>query len=168
MNRYTCHDRGETRIRWSPRPDGTEESVQFVPGYNCRERGPHGHGVHGMEVIWRLRGPSGDVWLAMFTDWIPGERTPGHGLSPSGLNENWMRYPDGAGLGWHSRVPRYEGQEIDREHCDEFGGPCYGDMSFGGADEPVRRFVIEGEQVIWDALEAAYADLQAEPPAVTA
>ena len=41
------------------------------------------------------------------------------------------------------------------------GGPCYGDMSFGGADEPVKRFVAEGEHVIWDVLEARYAELAA-------
>ena len=44
------------------------------------------------------------------------------------------------------------------------GGPCYGDMSFTGADEPLRRFVAEGEQVIWDALESAYAGLITTAP----
>ena len=158
---YTCHDRGETRIRWNPRPDGLEESVQFAPGYNCPARGPQSHGVHGMEIRWMLRGPAGAVWLCMFTDWIPGERTPGHGLPPSGPYDGWERCPDGGGLGYHARIPQYEGHEIDREDCDVIGGPCYGDMSFGGADEPVKRFVAEGEQAIWDALEARYADIAA-------
>lgn len=160
MTTATCHARGETRIRWSPRADGLEECVQFVPGYNCPETGPQSHGVHGMEIRWLLRGPAGGVWLNMFTDWIPGERTPGHGLPPDGPYDGWKRYPDGAGLGYHARVPMYEGHEIDREHCDVIGGPCYGDMWFGGADEPVKRFVVEGEQVIWDALETAYAKLK--------
>jgi len=146
----TCHDRGETRIRWSPRPDGLEESIQFTPGYNCPARGPLSHGVHGMEICWHLRGPAGAVWLRMSTDWIPGERWPGHG---------WERYPDGRGLGYHARVPQYEGQEVWREECDVIGGMCYYDVQLSGADEPVKRFVAEGEQVIWDALEAAYADL---------
>jgi hypothetical protein len=156
-----CHQRGETRIHWSSRADGLEESTWFRPGYNCPARGPRSHGVHGMEISWHLRGPAGGVWLTMFTDWIPGERTPGHGLSPSGRNENWSRYPDGGGLGYHARVPQYEGQTVDREDCDIIGGPCYSDMSFGGADEPVKRFVVDGEQAIWDVLESHYAELRA-------
>jgi hypothetical protein len=158
--RPTCHTRGETRVRWRRREDGLEECVQFVPGYNCPEPGGQGHGVHGMEVRWFLRGPDGAVVLVMATDFIPGDRYPGHGLSPSGLNENWARYPGGFGLQYHSRVPRYEGHDAE-DGCDLIGGPCYCDMWLSGADEPVKQFVSEGEQVIWGALEAAYASLAA-------
>src|ERR1035441_6088747 len=98
----------------------------------------------------------------MFPDWIPGELSPGHGMPPAGMPMTRERYPDGAGLGYHARVPQYEGQDVDREDCDVIGGPCYGDMSFGGADEPVKHFVAEGEQVIWDALEARYATIRSE------
>ena len=148
-----------TRERWHPRPDGLEESVAFVPGYNCPDRGMRGHGVHGMEVRWFLRGWAGAVWLVMFTDWIPGERAPGHGLPPSGPYDGWKRYPDGGGLGYHARVPQYEGQELYRDECDVIGGPCYCDEWASGADEPVKLFIEQGEQVIWDALESRYADL---------
>lgn len=160
MSTPACHSRGETRVRWTPRPDGCEESVRFTPGYNCPARGPLSHGVHGMEIRWLLRGPKGAVWLAMFTHWIPGEVSPGHGLPPSGLVRDMPRHPGGAGLGYHARAPQYEGQAADREDCKVIGGPCYGDMSFGGADEPVKRFITEGEQAIWDVLESAYADLK--------
>jgi hypothetical protein len=153
----TCHARGGTRVRWRKREDGLEESVQFIPGYNCPVPGGPGHGVHGMEVRWFLRGPAGPVWLRMGTDWIPGERYPGHGLSPDGSYQ--PRDPDGFGLGYHARVPQYEGQEAERGDCDLIGGPCYCDMSYTGSDEPVKRFVTEGEKAIWDALEMAYASL---------
>lgn len=42
-----CHECGSARIRWTPRPDGLEESVQFQPGYNCPVEGWNGRGVHG-------------------------------------------------------------------------------------------------------------------------
>jgi hypothetical protein len=154
-----CHERGPVRVRWSPRPDGLEESVQFAPGYNCPVPGGPGHGVHGMEVRWHLRGPAGAVVLTMGTDFIPGERRPGHGLSPGGLNENWAHWPCGMGIEYHARSPRYEGNEPE-DGCDLLGAPCHWDMWYGGADDAVRRFVAEGEQVIWDALESAYASLQ--------
>jgi hypothetical protein len=155
-----CHDRGSTRIRWNPRPDGLEESVQFVPGFNCPVPGGKSHGVHSMEVRWHLRGPAGAVWLAMTTGWTPGDLYPGHGLPPSGLVRDMTERPDGFGLGYHARIPQYEGHTLSERDCCEIGGPCYSDMSYGGADEPVKRFVAEGEQVIWDALESRYAELQ--------
>jgi hypothetical protein len=155
-----CHDRGETRVRWRRREDGLEESVQFVPGYNCPVTGGQGHGVHGTEVRWFLRGPAGAVSLVMATDWIPGERYPGHGLAPSGQNEHWDMYPMAFGLGYHARMPQYEGQEVDLDDCNLIGGgPCYGGADLSGPDEAVRRFVTEGEQAVWDALEAAYASI---------
>jgi hypothetical protein len=115
-----------------------------------------------MEVRWFLRGPAGAVWLRMGTDWLPGERYPGHGLSPDGTYTLWNLYPDGFGLGYHAHVPQYEGQEPETGHCDVIGGTCYCDVHLSGADEPVKRFVAEGEQAIWDALESAYADLNRE------
>jgi hypothetical protein len=156
----TCHQRGATRIRWSPRADGLEESVQFTPGYNCPASGPHGHGVHGMEIRWLLRGPAGAVWLALGTMWTPGELVPGHGLPLDGRIAPQDRQPSGYGLGYHARIPHYEGHQVSRADCDVISGPCYTDMSFGGADEPVGRFVAEGEQAIWDALETEYASLR--------
>jgi hypothetical protein len=156
----TCHTRGEIRVRWRKREDELEECVQFVPGYNCPEPGGQGHGVHGMEVRWFLRGPDGAVVLMMTTGFIPGERWPGHGLSPGGLHD-WTRDPDGFGLQYHSRAPRYEGHDAE-DGCDLIGGPCYCENSLSGADDPVKRFVGEGEEVIWDALETAYASLATE------
>lgn len=154
-----CHERGEARVAWRQRADGLEESVQFTPGYNCPVPGGKGHGVHGMEIRWHLRGPAGAVWLAMATDWIPGDRWPGHGLSPSGLNENWALWPCGRGLGYHALAPQYEGQQAERDECPVIGAPCYADLHLSGADEAVKRFIAEGEQPVWEALESAYAGL---------
>lgn len=161
MSERNCHERGAVRVRWSPRSDGLEESVQFTPGYNCPVEGGSGHGVHGMEVRWYLRGPAGAAFLTMITDWLPGERRPGHGLSPNGRYEHWDLYPGGFGTGCHARVPQYEGQDLSERDCCVISGPCYSDVHLSGADEPVRHFVAEGEQAIWDALETAYARLRA-------
>jgi hypothetical protein len=159
-----CADRkGEVRVRWLPRPDGLEESVRFVAGYNCTDDSMAGHGVHGMEVQFALRGPAGAVVLVMATDWIPGTLRPGHGLSPEGKRvhryaDGWSCDPRGFGVELHSRRPQYEGHEPAGE-CELLAGECYCDTHLSGADEPVRRFVAEGEQVIWDELEARYAAL---------
>jgi hypothetical protein len=162
-----CADRkGETRVRWAPRPDGLEESVQFTPGYNCTDDSMQGHGVHGMEICWLLRGPLGAVQLIIGSDWIPGELRPGHGLSPDGqrahrlVRGGWDVDPHGRGIGVHSRRPQYEDHEAER--CGLLDGSCYYAESLLASDEPVARFIAEGEQVIWDELERRYAELASE------
>lgn len=149
-----------TRQRWTPRPDGLEESVQFMPGYNCPDDGWSGHGVHGMEITWLLRGPLGAVQLVAHTDWIPGALRPGHGLSPDGTrgwwspSGQWSGDPHGGGIGIHKRAEA-------GETCPLLDGFCDYDESLCAADEFLRAFMDEGEQPIWDELERRYAEIGA-------
>lgn len=153
------------------RDDGMEESVQFVRGYNCEARGPRSHGVHGMEIWWYLRGPLGGAQFRLSTDWIPGQLSPGHGLSPDGtcgcmhrslvtgrLEQYW---PSGADVGYHARVPQWEEQEPIHDDCPVIGGVCYYDGSGMRAHHLAREFVELGEHVIWAELEKVYADIRA-------
>jgi hypothetical protein len=157
---YPCHDKGPVRTAWRSRDDGLEECVRFVPGYNCSDDSGLGHGVHGMEIEWMLRGPAGAAVLKLSTDWIPGPRRPGHGLMPDGSylwahGDGSPRWPGGAGLYYHyASQPGAEGADED---CPIVPGWCRGDTHYGGADDAVRRFPAEGEAVIWAELEAAYA-----------
>ncbi len=154
-----CHSRGIVRVEWRPRPDGLEESTQFVPGYNCPDRSMSGHGVHGMEIHWYLRGPAGGAQFKMGTDWIPGELFPGHGLGPDGVNRTWMLYPTGVDVGYHARRPQWEGDQPIHDDCPIIGGTCYYDGSGLRADDVLKRFVVDGEPVIWAELEKVYAEL---------
>ena len=162
---YTCHERGETRVVWNKRKDGLEESVQFTPGFNCRDRSGNGHGVHGMEVWWLLRGPAGAAQFLLYTDWVPGKLTPGHGLSLDGsvpgkfTRDGEQMYPMGADLGYHSRRPQHEEQKPISDDCSVIGGPCYYDGSTSRAEDLKREFVVKGENVIWQALENEYSNL---------
>lgn len=162
----TCHERGSVRQEWRVRDDGLEESVQFVPGYNCSDKSMRGHGVHGMEVRWYLRGPKGGAQFVIYSGWIPGKLQPGHGLSPAGdyswecyLHNGELRYPAGADVGYHAKFPQWEGQEPIQDDCAITGGPCYYDGSGLRAEKLARRFAHEGEQVIWDELEDVYGDI---------
>lgn len=160
MSECECNQRAEVRIRWTPRADGLEESVQFAPGHNCRARGLHSHGVHGMEIRWLLRGPAGGAQFVLYTDWIPGELSPGHGLSPSGQYTAWRSFPMGADVGYHAKRPMYEGHEPLSGECEITGGACYYDGSGLRALELAEVFKQFGEQAIWDELESVYADLE--------
>jgi hypothetical protein len=155
-------------IEWFPRPDGLERATLFQPGYNGDPSAPSAknYGVHGMEITWLLRGPKGGVQFKLFTDWIPGERSPGHGLSPDGTYTAWDMFPMGADLGYHARVPQYDGQEdYARDGCEVTGGRCYYDGSGLRAESLAKEFVVHGEPVIWRALEDEYEALSAIPAA---
>lgn len=145
-----CHDRGETRIRWTGRPDGLEESVRFTPGFICPVQGGSGHGRHGMEIRWLLRGPRGGAQFVLYTDWLPGKAS-----SPSVAH----MFPMGADVGYHAKRPMYEGQEPLDSECEITGGACWYDGSGLRAMELAERFKVDGEQIVWDQLEAVYADL---------
>lgn len=148
---------------WFPRPDGLERAVVFGPGYNSAQTGnPHADfGVHGMEIIWYLRGPLGVAQFMLYTDWIPGTLRPGHGLPPAGMSFPRIDYPMGADLGYHAPVPQWEGQEeYRRDDCRLLpGGTCYYDGSGMAAERVAKEFVLAGEPAVWAALEDRYADL---------
>lgn len=160
-----CHTRGLVRVRWLPRPDGLEESVQFRPGYNCRRMDMQGHGVHGMEIAWLLKGPEIAVQLIFGTDWTPGELWPGHGISPDGTrgwqmsSGRWSSDPRGCGIGAHTARPQYDGHELEGA-CGLLGGECYYNEALSAADLIVPGFMADGEQAVWEALESRYKELQ--------
>lgn len=150
---YECHDRGETRVRWRMRDDGLEESVQFGPGFVCRDRSMKGHGIAGMQIGWYLRGPAGGAHFLLYTDWVPG-RPPDKRVADM--------YPMGADVGYHSRRPVYEDDEPFSEDCLITGGLCYYDGSGLRAHELVYVFKEVGEQAIWDELQSVYDSLPTE------
>lgn len=131
-------------VAWRPDPDapGFEQAVIFEPGYsNVAE----GYGKHGMGIRFLLRGPKGVAQFLMNTGWVPGEK----GV-PARLAEY---YPSAWDLGYHARVPQYEGAEqYGTQPCDYLGAECWYDGSGLNADPVLAAFIAEGEPAVWRAL----------------
>ena len=146
--------RGEALIRWFPHNEILERAVIFEPGYD--DDVPGRYGRHGMEIRWLLRGPRGAVQFLMNTGWVPGVK----GVEPriSDL------FPMATDIGYHAKVPQYEGAEEFSLHekCDYIGGKCYYDGSGLQAEEIMKHFIVDGEKVIWAALEARYSALEVD------
>lgn len=121
------------------RAGDSERAVLFQPGYRTDRKS---FGRHGMEVTWLLRGPKGVIQFCIFTGWDPGLT----------LRQDTVNAPSGADLGYHAHVPQYEGQTPMQEDCDYLGGTCFYDGSGLMADDLLRRFLIEGERVVWQTL----------------
>lgn len=129
--------------------NGLERIISFRPGYIC-EMGPQGHGVHGMDLIFVVKGEKGAIQFLLFTGWMP----------------NWTEYsqpqpyhPIPAELGVHSRAPLYESQAVICRPCQWLGGTCYYLGSVLQAESAFKLFVKEGEEALWKHLEATYNDI---------
>jgi hypothetical protein len=137
-------------IEWFPRPDGLERAVVFQPGYSGKRTADprKNYGVHGMEITWFLRGPKGGIQFKVYTNWVPGPLSPGHGLPPAGMvfpRQEFDHYPMGADLGYHARVSQWDGDAewCRREDCEITGGVCYYDGS--GCMAAARRALCRDE-----------------------
>jgi hypothetical protein len=130
------------------RAGDSERAVVFLPGYSTDRKS---YGRHGMDIKWLLRGPKGVTQFLVYSGWVPGTDLYGD-----------VHAPTGADLGYHSTVQQYEHQEPMTE-CDYLGGrTCYYDGSGLQADALLRRFLVEGEQVIWRTLTERHDDLGTE------
>jgi hypothetical protein len=125
---------------WYPAGDA-ERAVVFQPGYRTDRKS---YGRHGMEVTWLLRGGLGVTQFQIFTGWEPGLTR----------DDRHVNAPMGADLGYHALCPQWEGQEdYGRMDCAYLpGGTCFYDGSGLQADDLLRRFLIEGEEVVWQTL----------------
>src|SRR5690348_1689920 len=148
-----CHHHGETRIRWRKREsDGLLESVRFTPGFVCPLSGPKGHGWHGMDMTWALRGTKGATTFKISTGWIPGEKK----------NSVTHLFPRGTDIGYHSLLP-FDHKEPERCRMDSCpvldGQACYYDGPVADAGPLLELFLVWGEQIIWDELKQLYHEV---------
>jgi len=155
MTGPACCGQAEAEVRWFPHNDVLQRAVVFEPGFACPVTGGHGHGIHGMQIRWLLRGPRGAVQFLVFTDWVPGRKT-----DPATA----FMFPMGADLGYHAVVPQYEGDSGPRP-CEYLpGGQCYCDGSGLQAMDLMPEFIAWGEPAIWAVLEERYASLEEVAP----
>jgi len=66
-------------------------------------------------------------------------------------------FPMALDLGYHSKVPKYEGDVPMSEHCPVLKGKCYYDGSTLNAERVFERLVNEGDAGVWAELESYYA-----------
>lgn len=136
------------------------EQIVFVsPAYDKRDPDPSkNYGIGACRITFILKGPLGAVQFMIGTNWYP----------PHVQREkrDWQRdfdtrfdkiHPQGWGIGYHSRVPVYEGQEPLKHDCDLVeGGTCYYDGSGLQAEEMIPHFIAGGTDWLWPELRRRY------------
>lgn len=125
--------------------------IEFTPAFDKRHPDPSkNYGIHGASMRWCLKGEHGAIQFVVFTDWHLPHVT--EELKAKGS----FQEPMAADIGYHSHVPRYEGQTLLEQDCDVIGGPCYYDGSGLQAEEGLRLLITEGSEAVWRWMEEYY------------
>jgi len=135
-----------------------ERIVEFSPAYDKRHSDPkQNYGIGAVEIRFLLKGALGAMQFLLGTDWYPRELQAS--LRRKDADRGWFGVqPMPWDIGYHSRVPRHEGQGAmgPCEYLD--GATCWYDGSSLQA-EPIRDALLErGDAGVWDALEKRYID----------
>jgi hypothetical protein len=136
-----------------------ERIVTFEPAYDKRDPNPSkNYGIHGVNLRFVLKSDKGAVQFVIYTNWMLPHVTQEllrKANSKLSIEMNFLPMP--ADRGYHSPIPRYEGQNIVSESCEYLNGkPCYYDGSGLAAEDIYKRLVAEGDSAVWEELEAYY------------
>lgn len=137
----------------------TERIVESRPAY---DRSDEGYGVHGVDLRFILKGKEGAVQFVIFTNWhLP--HVHDRMVDRCGSDGFCSLKPMPADVGYHSPVPKYEGQTVSKDACEYLDGrPCYYDGSGLHAEKVFAILVAEGIEKMWEHLESYYKDLFGE------
>jgi hypothetical protein len=135
-----------------------EHIIKFRPAYDKRNPEPSkNYGVHCVDMLMVLKGSKGAISFTIFTGWyLPHVAADWRNR---GLASLAAFDASGADIGYHSRKPLREWQNDTNknEHCEWCDNePCWYDGSGLAASELFKRFVKEGEEIVWSTLEEWY------------
>lgn len=135
------------------------------PAYDRRDPNPSKNfGIHNMEVTFIVKGPKGAVQWQISTGWfLASSREDVARMNEDFYRKHGYRMSNGKAcpwptdLGYHAKLPAYEGQTRLRDECEwTGGGACYYDGSSLNAILPLEGFLSQGEDYLWPKLEAYY------------
>lgn len=86
-----------------------ERILEWKPAFDKRNPDPKkNYGIHGVELRFVVKGPLGAVQFLLYTNWqLASVRAE---FDRKGCGRYCLNKPMPADLGYHSPVPRYEGQ----------------------------------------------------------
>lgn len=139
-----------------------KREIKFRPAFDKRDPDPKKDcGIHGVELAFYLTGYKGTVQLVLFTNWhlphVTKERM-GRSYETIGGDPHWMERPQPADLGYHSKIPMYEGHAPMKGKCIFIEGDCYYDGSGLNAQRVYEKLLTDGDEGVWKALEEYYED----------
>ena len=141
--------------------EGLTKEYVFRPAFDKRHADPKkNYGIHGVEMVWYLKGPKGAVQFVVYTNWHLPHVQAELDANTSGQFPHLSCHPMGADIGYHAHCPQYDGQSVMRDQCDLIGGPCWYDGSSLSAEKLLNTLICEGQDAVWDRMKERYDDLK--------
>jgi len=136
-----------------------ERLLEFDPAYDKRSSDPKiNYGIHGVEMRWIVKGEEGAIQFVVYTNWHLS-----HVANELKGKSHVFYEPLPVDVGYHSKVPRYDGQHPVNEKCKYLNDqPCYYDGSGLHAQKVFNMLVEKGGEAVWEYLENYYAEIFAE------
>jgi hypothetical protein len=144
--------------------EGLERIVKFYPAFDKRSNDPKkDFGIHGVELLMLLKGPAGAIQFKVFTNWmLPSVQAETDDRMLARCEKIYLRclyHPMAVDIGYHSYIPRHEGQTIITDKCEWLEGkPCYYDGSSLNAEPVLALLIAEGSDAVWKELESWYKE----------
>lgn len=140
-----------------------EKIIEISPAYDKRDADPKkNYGIHGMELRFVLKGELGAVQFVFYTAiHLPHVAEE---LWRNNQHRDWNPFKaTGFDIGYHSKVPQFDGHDKVRDDCPYTDGPCYYDGSSLQADEFAPTFIANGADAVWEMLEERYKSWLVKP-----
>lgn len=138
-----------------------KREIVMRPAYDKRDPDPSkNYGIHGVDMAFYLTGEKGTIQFVVYTNWqlrhVQEEMDRKHDMSEDGRWLHSFCHPQPADIGYHSPVPKYEGQDPITSKCSFIQGDCYYDGSSLSAEPIYWKLVEGGSDAVWKELEGWY------------
>jgi hypothetical protein len=144
----TCNTKPKAPLKARFKANGFEHIISFSPGFLCEkwlndknDKTSHGQGSVGLGFY--VGNEKGFVQFTLLTGWYYGWQDDDIFKAPRVMPSD---------LGYHSPVPRYDGQ-TSMGTCFLLGKECYYDGSSLNAEDPFNILIQKGEDALWLFLE---------------
>jgi len=138
-----------------------KREIVFQPAYDKRDPDPaKNYGVHGVNIIFYLKGKQGVVQFEIYTRWhVPHVQKEIDERPPTSILPYLSHSPMAYDLGYYRFKHIYGGQKSMNRKCAVIGSEFhYYDGSTLGAERVFDILRIEGDEGVWRELEKYYKD----------
>ncbi len=128
-----------------------KKSLEITPAWDRRHSDPEKNcGVSGVEMRFYLTGPEGAVQFVLATNWQLPNVTREQNKNPlPAAHMRLLVHPYPVDVGYHSRVPMYEGHTPMDRKCPVLGtDTCYYDGSTLMADTAFNKLLTGGHEAL--------------------
>lgn len=135
----------------------TTREFTMAAAYDKRNKDPKkNYGIGGCTLRMVVRGNKGAVQFVVHTNWHLPHVQKELDANRS-VEDHRLCHPLPTDVGYHSKVPMYEGHTAMPRECEYTGGECYYDGSGLRAYGWYDTLVAEGSEAVWKLLEKEYA-----------